>query len=211
MLEILFAVYNRARGHHFKNRKLAFLTSKYIIACIASLLLFTITPVGPINAAIVVFVLLAYTIDGWGDTFLAIHGGEKEFGHVIYEAVNKKPWISNPSIWIFEKMYGTKLPKAGREGRIYGVILGTFRGLYGTLPLIFAAAYYQEPLIALYGLLFALHGSVYYISGLITKKHAIELAEILMGCVIGFIIKKTLYFYSPFAILFANGSWRKVL
>lgn len=67
------------------------------------------------------------------------------------------------------------------RAEIYGLAYGSMRGLWELPTTIALAVYYHQPLIALWGLLGAGMGVVYYVAGKLSKLHATRWAELGYG------------------------------
>lgn len=74
------------------------------------------------------------------------------------------------------------------RSELYSIAYGTMRGLWELPTTIALAVYYHNPVIALWGLLGAGMGLVYYVCGKLVKDGATRAAELGYGMVRGLIL-----------------------
>lgn len=125
-----------------------------------------------IIGVIVAVGLYLFVVLGWGRGFAAIHGNDIAFS---------EPEI-RPIDWLAKQIAGSW------GNHAHGTVWMSLRGLL-LLPLFVAlSVYLKDWTVSLYGLSGLAKGPVYYLAGRVTQKYAVEVAEVVMGAIIGLAI-----------------------
>jgi len=174
---ILFGLLNRLRGWE----KL-FIRNTFITSPLSGVVAYVATSDPFVGLATMLGILL-WSVDGWGRGFLVLHG----WLDVFTNKDGQKWWIDKPTRftykWIAKLFRQDEYPDTEFKRKMYGLIWMTYRGQYLTPLFLFLHFYMGLPLI--YGLVCSAMGLVYYISGIISEKRSVEVAEVVMGCLIG--------------------------
>lgn len=117
--------------------------------------------------------------DGWGEQFLATHGDIN-----AYNNRNKSKIITKIADFLMT-------PASVIERKVYGIIWGSFRGLYD-VPLFIVLSILLNSYIVFLGLLMGLQGALYYL----TAKYwgeGTDKSEVVMGAFRGILLLMALY------------------